>query len=124
MLSAGASWPVLPTTLAGTPATVACAGTGAMEAAVVNVVPPGGKAIVLNAGHFAARWAAICKAYGIVAVTVDTDWGQPVDPARVAEALKIPPPERSFVIYVDRKPSFEFFCNRVPSFQDTGRPPF
>jgi aspartate aminotransferase-like enzyme len=63
-------------------------GTGAMEAAVVNVVPPGGKAIVLNAGHFAARWAAICKAFGIVAVTVDTEWGKPVDPAQVAEALK------------------------------------
>ena len=31
-------------------------GTGAMEAAVVNTVPPGGKALVLNAGHFAARW--------------------------------------------------------------------
>ena len=28
-------------------------GTGAMEAAAVNSVPPGGKALVLNAGHFA-----------------------------------------------------------------------
>lgn len=63
-------------------------GTGAMEAAVVNVVPPGGKALILNAGHFAARWGAICKAFGINAVTVDTEWGQPVDPAQVAEALK------------------------------------
>ena len=32
-------------------------GTGAMEAAAVNTVPPGGKALVLNAGYFAARWA-------------------------------------------------------------------
>jgi aspartate aminotransferase-like enzyme len=63
-------------------------GTGAMEAAVVNLVPPGGKAIVLNAGHFAARWTAICKAFGIVAVSVDTPWGQAVDPAQVAEALQ------------------------------------
>ncbi len=63
-------------------------GTGAMEAAVVNVVPPGGKAIVLNAGHFAARWVAICKAHGIEAVSLDTEWGQAVDPAQVAEALK------------------------------------
>lgn len=63
-------------------------GTGAMEAAVVNTVPPGGKALVLNAGHFAARWGDICKAYGINAVMLDTEWGQPVDPARVAEALK------------------------------------
>ena len=35
---------------------------------MVNAVPPGGKAIVLNAGYFAARWANICKAFGINAV--------------------------------------------------------
>jgi aspartate aminotransferase-like enzyme len=63
-------------------------GTGAMEAAVVNTVPPGGKALVLNAGHFAARWSNICKAYGINAVMLDTEWGLPVDPDRVAEALR------------------------------------
>ena len=63
-------------------------GTGAMEAAAVNTVPPGGKALVLNAGYFAARWGNICKAYGINAVTLDTEWGQPVDPEQVAEALR------------------------------------
>ncbi len=63
-------------------------GTGAMEAAVANTVPKGGKAIVLNAGWFALRWAKICQAYGINAVTVDFEWGQPVDPAKVANALK------------------------------------
>lgn len=66
-------------------------GTGAMEAAVVNVVPPGGKAIILNAGHFAARWGAIAKAFGIQAVMVDTEWGKPVDPEQVAEALRLHP---------------------------------
>lgn len=63
-------------------------GTGAMEAAAVNTVSPGGKALVLNAGHFAARWGNICKAYGINAVKLDTPWGQPVDPDQVAEALR------------------------------------
>lgn len=63
-------------------------GTGAMEAAAVNTVPPGGKALVLNAGHFSARWGDICKSFGINAVMLDTEWGQPVDPAQVAEALK------------------------------------
>src|ERR1700730_13458597 len=63
-------------------------GTGAMEAAVVNAVPPGGKALVLNAGHFAARWAQIGKAFGINVVSLDFEWGQPVDPDRVAEALR------------------------------------
>src|SRR4051794_22477066 len=63
-------------------------GTGAMEAAVVNTVPPGGKAMVLNTGYFADRWGKIARAYGINVVSVDTEWGQPADPARVANALK------------------------------------
>jgi aspartate aminotransferase-like enzyme len=63
-------------------------GTGAMEAAAVNTVPPGGKALVLSAGVFSARWANICKAYGIDAVSLDTEWGRPVDPAQVANALE------------------------------------
>ena len=62
-------------------------GTGAMEAAAVNTVPPGGKALVLSAGYFAARWANICKSYGINAISLETEWGQPVDPDRVASAL-------------------------------------
>lgn len=62
-------------------------GTGAMEAAAVNTVPKGSKAIVLAAGYFGARWGSICKAYGIEAITIDTEWGQPVDPAAVAQAL-------------------------------------
>jgi len=66
-------------------------GTGAMEAAAVNTVPPGGKALVLNAGYFANRWGSICKAFGINAVSLDTEWGQPVDPAQVANALKAHP---------------------------------
>ncbi|HWE40582.1 MAG TPA: alanine--glyoxylate aminotransferase family protein [Isosphaeraceae bacterium] len=63
-------------------------GTGAMEAAAVNTVPPGKKALVLSAGYFAARWANICKAYGIQAVSLETEWGRPVDPESVANALK------------------------------------
>jgi aspartate aminotransferase-like enzyme len=63
-------------------------GTGALEAAAVNSVPPGGKALVLDAGWFAARWGKICKAYGINAISLPTEWGQPVDPEQVANALK------------------------------------
>src|SRR5215218_4393322 len=63
-------------------------GTGAMEAAAVNTVPKGGKALVLNAGYFANRWASIGKAYGINVVSLDTEWGQPVDPDQVENALK------------------------------------
>jgi aspartate aminotransferase-like enzyme len=63
-------------------------GTGAMEAAVVNTVPRGGKAIVLDAGWFASRWGVICKTFAIEPVVVPTEWGQAVDPSRVQAALR------------------------------------
>lgn len=63
-------------------------GTGAMEAAVVNAAPRGSKIIVLNAGWFAQRWGRIAKAFGVNAVMVDFEWGQPVEPARVDQALR------------------------------------
>ncbi len=67
---------------------LASSGTGAMEAAVVNSVPPGGKAIVLDAGWFASRWGVLCRTFGVEPVIVPTEWGQAVDPDRVAGALR------------------------------------
>ena len=64
-------------------------GTGAMEAAVVNLVPRGGKAIVLESGVFSRRWADICKRYGIEVVHHSTPWGQAVDPAEVAGLVRM-----------------------------------
>ncbi len=66
-------------------------GTGAMEAAVVNLLSPGDEAIVVLGGKFAERWRDLCKAYGITAVTVPVAYGDPADPAKVAEALKAHP---------------------------------
>jgi aspartate aminotransferase-like enzyme len=66
-------------------------GTGAMEAAVVNTVPRGGKALVLDAGHFANRWAVIARTFGIEPVCLETEWGRAVDPRRVENALKAHP---------------------------------
>lgn len=61
-------------------------GSGAMEAAMVNTVPRGGKAIVLDAGRFAQRWAEIGKAFGIEVIRHQVPWGEAVPPSDV-EAL-------------------------------------
>jgi aspartate aminotransferase-like enzyme len=66
---------------------LASSGTGAMEAAVVNVVPRGGKAIVLNAGAFAKRWSDIARAYGIDVVEHQVAWGSAVEAADVRKLL-------------------------------------
>ena len=66
---------------------LASSGTGSMEAAVVNTVPAGSKAIVLDAGWFASRWGVLCQTFGIEPVVVPTEWGRPVEPEKVANAL-------------------------------------
>lgn len=63
-------------------------GTGGMEAAVVNLVPRGGLAIVLESGVFSKRWADICQRFGIRIVRHEVPWGQAVDPADVRRLLQ------------------------------------
>src|SRR5437588_2710232 len=62
-------------------------GTGGLEAALVNCVPAGGKAICLSAGRFGDRWRNLCKAFGIEPVNVTAPWGQAVQPEQLARAL-------------------------------------
>ncbi len=66
-------------------------GTGAMEAAVVNLLSPGDEAIVVLGGKFAERWQSLCKAYGIAVVSIPVTYGDAVDPQRVAAALTAHP---------------------------------
>src|SRR5437879_3547112 len=62
-------------------------GTGALEAAVANCLPPGAKAICLIAGRFGERWRSLCKAFGVEAVSVTVPYGQAVQPEQLARAL-------------------------------------
>ena len=68
--------------------TFASSGTGAMEATVVNLLSPGDTAICVQGGKFGERWTELCNAYGIKAVTIDVPWGEAVQPAVIAQALK------------------------------------
>ena len=66
-------------------------GTGAMEAAVVNLLSQGDEALVIRGGKFGQRWAEICKAYGVDAYVFDTPWGKPLDLKKVSEELSRTP---------------------------------
>ena len=61
----------------------ASSGTGAMDAAVSNLLSPGDHALVVRGGKFGERWAEICQAYGVEATCIDVEWGQAVDPEAV-----------------------------------------
>ena len=68
--------------------TVACSGTGAMEAAVVNTLSAGDRVVVVNAGAFAQRWLAIARACGLEIVELTAPHGDTVPAARIAETLR------------------------------------
>src|SRR5271154_5102983 len=63
-------------------------GTGAMEAAVTNLIAPGEHAIFVNGGKFGERWGKLLVAHGAVAHEVRVEWGRAVRPEQVADALK------------------------------------
>ena len=63
-------------------------GTGAMEAAVVNILSPGDKVITINSGKFGNRWGVICRAYGIEAKEITLDWGETLPADELETELK------------------------------------
>jgi aspartate aminotransferase-like enzyme len=66
---------------------LAGSGTAGMEAAVVNFLSRGDKAICIRGGKFGERWSKLCEAHGAQAINLDVEWGHAVDPRAVAELL-------------------------------------
>jgi aspartate aminotransferase-like enzyme len=77
---------------------LACSGTGAMEAAVVNTLSAGDTVVVVNAGKFGERWLDLCRAFGINVVEVKAPYGETVSPERVAETLKTRPDIKAVLV--------------------------
>ncbi|MHB1404745.1 MAG: pyridoxal-phosphate-dependent aminotransferase family protein [Desulfitobacteriaceae bacterium] len=67
--------------------TFPAAGTGAMEAALVNVLSPGDKVLAVSIGAFGDRFAEIAARHGAVVEKLDFEWGTAADTARLAERL-------------------------------------
>lgn len=63
-------------------------GHGAWEAALANTVAPGETVLVPATGRFGHGWAEMAQAMGIETEIIDFGRNAPVDPTRVAEALK------------------------------------
>ncbi len=63
-----------------------CAGTGALEAAVVNTLSPGDAVLAVTMGAFGDRFAAIAETYGAVVTRLPVDWGRAAEPEAVRQA--------------------------------------
>ncbi|MGO9264225.1 MAG: pyridoxal-phosphate-dependent aminotransferase family protein [Candidatus Binataceae bacterium] len=73
-------------------------GTGAMEAAVTNLLQPGEEAIFVNGGKFGERWGKLIQAYGAIPREIKVEWGRAVRPEQVAEALQAHPRARAVFV--------------------------
>jgi aspartate aminotransferase-like enzyme len=80
------------------PIFLACSGTGAMEAAILNTCRPGDSIIAVNGGAFGGRWAKIAQRLGVTAHEICVEWGSAVRPEQVREALAAHPDARAFCV--------------------------
>jgi len=66
-------------------------GTGAMEAAVMNVLSSGDRALVVKGGKFGERWVELCQTYGAEPHVIDVEPGASVDPEQIGQFLATEP---------------------------------
>jgi serine---pyruvate transaminase len=69
----------------------AASGSGAMEAAVANLVRPGDPVLACAAGKFGERWIELADAYGARTIKYEPGWGRRLDPAEIARLLEHSP---------------------------------
>jgi len=77
---------------------LASSGTGAMEAAVTNVLAPGDHAIYVNGGKFGERWGKLLAANAMVGHEVMVEWGRAVRPEQIEDALRAHPQARALFV--------------------------
>ena len=68
-------------------AILSCAGTGGLEAAIVNTLSPGDRVLAVSIGAFGDRFARIAEAYGASVDRVAAEWGWAAAPDEVRERL-------------------------------------
>ena len=83
---------------------VSAPGSAGMETCFVNLVEPGDKVIVCQNGVFGGRMKENVERCGGTAVMVMDDWGKPVDPQNVEDALKANP-DAKFLAFVHAETS-------------------
>jgi aspartate aminotransferase-like enzyme len=83
---------------AGDIAILSCAGTGGLEAAVVNTLSPGDRVLGVSIGSFGDRIAKIAETYGANVTKLDVEWGRAADPEAVKAALAGMPDVRAVML--------------------------
>lgn len=66
-------------------------GSGGLESAIANMLSPQDEVVAAICGNFGERFAGIAAAYGAHVIRLEAEWGEPVEPADLAEVLSAHP---------------------------------
>jgi aspartate aminotransferase-like enzyme len=75
-----------------------CAGTGALEAAVVNTLSPGDAVLAVTIGAFGDRFAKVAEVYGAAVTRLSVEWGEAADAGEVRRAAAAIPNLRAVLL--------------------------
>lgn len=70
---------------------ISAPGSAGMECCFVNLLEPGDKVVIAVNGVFGGRMVDVATRCGATAVPVEFEWGAPVDPNKMEDALKAHP---------------------------------
>ena len=67
--------------------TLACSGTGGVEASFVSLFSPGDAIIAVNGGKFGERWVTMPRTFGLRSIEIKVPWGTAVSAAQLTDTL-------------------------------------
>ncbi len=76
-------------------------GSSGMEAAVANLLEPGDRVLVCVHGYFGDRVRQMAERQEAEITVLEEDWGNPIDPQRVEDALKQGPYKLMTVVHAE-----------------------
>lgn len=80
---------------------VSAPGSAGMETCLVNLLEPGDEAVICIHGVFGTRLADIAERCGATVITVEADWGKPINPEDVKKALATCNPKLLAIVHAE-----------------------
>ncbi|TET26138.1 MAG: alanine--glyoxylate aminotransferase family protein [Dehalococcoidia bacterium] len=74
------------------------AGTGGLEAIIVNTLSPGDKVLSVSIGVFGERFASIAEQFGAEVIPLRFEWGKAADPDAIRQTLKAEPKIKAVMV--------------------------
>lgn len=92
------------------PIILASSGTGALEAAFVNLTDQGDEIVTVKGGKFGERWEKLAQAYGCPAEVVNVAWGTAPTAAEILAAVKKQKNTKAIFIQANETSTGAYYC--------------